>query len=151
MGARDDSSSATTLGPAGADGRCRDARPRRPVDGRRARRYGRWRLRRATGAGRSPQGCRDHEGEPDAGKVLGGMALALEPVTHHAIARLPGSAVFTRGCVYSVGVSVYSRGSGTLCMPTSCAYTPTPFQQSGHTGHGEPLRHPLLAPLASGQ
>jgi len=39
------------------------------------------RLRRAAGAGRSPQGCRDPGGDPGAEEVLGGVALALQPVT----------------------------------------------------------------------
>src|SRR5712691_9280240 len=71
----------------------------------RARRCGRGRLRRAAAAGRSPQGCRDPEGAPGAGEVLGGVALAVDPSTHHAIARSPVTAVFPSGCVYSVQVS----------------------------------------------
>ena len=39
------------------------------------------RLRRAAGVGRSPQGCRDPGGDPGAEEVLGGVALALQPVT----------------------------------------------------------------------
>jgi hypothetical protein len=82
------------------------------------------RLRRAAGVGRNPQGCRAPGRDPDAGEVLGGVTLALEPMTHHAIARLPRSAVFPNGCVYSAqGFSVFTQERNILSANPLRVYT----------------------------
>src|SRR5712692_10130126 len=50
-----------------------------------------------------------------AREVLGGVARALDTSTHHAIARLPRSAVFPKGCVYSAPVfSVFAKERNSL-------------------------------------
>ena len=119
--------------------------------GRRARRCGRGRLRRTAGVGRSPQGCQDPGGDPGAGEALGGVALALGRLTHHAIPRLPPSATFPSGCVYSVGVfGVFARERNALHGNRLAVYTyPLLAGVYKGTGSGDAARGRRRPPEAS--